>query len=715
MAVPGLSSTRDEADSASPAAAPSLPGRVTSWVRSSAWRRSTAVMVVAIVGVAGLGAALRGVTLTADTPYATYTDEWAPLKGSAQQISDSTWDPGWYGYPSFLMDATTVTASAVAAATGATNELREGARSTVGTAYIEIVEPWTLVIAGRLVVLSLALANIVLVALLGTRLAGRRVGLLAAFFVAVLPIFVTRGSIVITDTPAAAFATAALYCCARVVDASSQRQLVTWLVSGAGASALAFTSKYTIGTVLLAVCAAVALRRDRSVWDRLKLGALAVAVFAFVVAMLMPAFLFRTSDVVDALELQERVYTSRPPTESYWEQILHAREFGRLMLLAGVAGLVVLARSRRARPIVLAYLAFAIPTLAELVRAGFQPVRNILPLLPFLCIAAAALIVAAVRVLATRLRLSHELQVVVTVVVGLVLCWAPLQGGTRRYIAMERGHVDTRSSVRQWMDARVRDGERVLVAQEVSMLPTELRQICADVVVGSQRQAAPVDVYDWVVLGDQDDPRWPSPWEDALAGRPATWSIGDYPMSGSDEGLRIKTQPLEQVFHENRERIYVFGPPDGATREGRDATCSSSDRSVGVLTNELPQVRPGSASTREGDAAPLALHVPVSLSKPSDGPITVAWRTLPPAVAADVDQVAKLLDASPAAADDYLADSGTVTFPRGETDAAITVTVRGDVEREPDEFVLISFAPTEPDVTMGGLFGLAAVEINNDD
>lgn len=711
MAVRGdWSSVNNEAGSGS------RPARRSVWERATAWRRTTAVMVVAIISVAGLGAALRVATLKADAPYASYVDEWATLKGSARQMSDATWDPGWYHYPAFLMDATTVAAAALAAVGGESNELRDGARATVATPYIEIVEPWTLVIAGRLVVLALGIATIVLVALLGTRLAGRRVGLLAALFVAVLPIFVTRGSVVISDTAAAAFATAALYCSARVVTASSRRQLVTWLVIGGGASGLACTSKYTIGTVLLAVCAAVMLRQDRSVWDRLKLGGLAVAAFALIAALSTPALVFRTSEVVDALEFLERVYRTRPPTGSYWEQMLHAREFGRLMLLAAFAGLVLLDRSRRARPIVFAYLAFAIPTLALLLRAGFQPVRNILPLIPFLAIAAGATIVEVVRFVGARLRLSHQAQAVVAVVIALALCWAPLQGGTRRYIAMERGHVDTRTWVRQWIAGRVHDDERVLVAEEVSMLPSELRRICADVAVGSQRRPAPVDVYDWVVLGDQDDPRWPSPWEDALAGRPATWSIGDYPMSGAKGGLRIQTQPLEHVWHDNRERIYVFGPSDALTRDRRNAPCPSSDRTVGVLTDELPQVQPGRASTREGDAATRALHVPVSLSVPSDQPITIAWRTPPPLDGAGMERLADFLDASPAdTPDDYAAQNGTVTFRPGDTDATISVTVQGDPEPEPDEFMVISFAATAANVTMGGLFGLGAVEISNDD
>ncbi len=72
--------------------------------------------------------------------------------------------------------------------------------------------------------------------------------------------------------------------------------------------------------------------------------------------------------------------------------------------------------------------------------------------------------------------------------------------------------------------------------------------------------------------------------------------------------------------------------------------------------------------------------------------------------------------ASPAATPgDHSAQSGTVTFQSGRTSAAITVAVRGDTEPEPDEFVLISFAARGSDVTMGRFFGLAVVEVSNDD
>jgi hypothetical protein len=224
-------------------------------------RRSAVLTIAAVLGVLVLASGLRAATLTADLPYQTYYDEPYTLTGSARQIAEGTWDPGVaspsstkansYLYPSFLIDATAVSATALAAVRGESAELHDGVRVTIESPYIEVVEPRVLVLAGRLVVLTLAIATVMLVALLGTQLGDRRVGILAAFFVAVLPVFVTRGSIVIVDTPAACFATAALYCAARVVSAPRRRSLMTWVVLAGVASGLAFTSKYTMATVLL--------------------------------------------------------------------------------------------------------------------------------------------------------------------------------------------------------------------------------------------------------------------------------------------------------------------------------------------------------------------------------------------------------------------------------------------------------------------------------
>ncbi len=51
---------------------------------------------------------------------------------------------------------------------------------TVASPYIEVVEPWTLILAGRLFVLLMSVATVLLVGLLGMRIAGRTAGILAA-------------------------------------------------------------------------------------------------------------------------------------------------------------------------------------------------------------------------------------------------------------------------------------------------------------------------------------------------------------------------------------------------------------------------------------------------------------------------------------------------------------------------------------------------------
>jgi hypothetical protein len=308
----------------------------------------------------------------------------------------------------------------------------------------------------------------------------------------------------------------------------------------------------------------------------------------------MPALVLRTSAVTDAIRFQDRAYNSRPGTDSYLQQLLQTREIGPLVLFAGILGLGLLLRSRRARPVVLAYLAFAIPTLAALMRPAFQPVRNILPLIPFLAIGAATAIVEIVRFAGTRLRVPHQLQTAGAVLIVLALCWSPFQRGTRTYINAKRSHTDTRTTLRRWIAARVQPDDRVLVSEELAFLPDQLSRICAHVVVQSQRRPAPVDRYDWVIVGDLDGPNWPPLWMDALAPQPEARSIGIYRTSGEDWGLRIKTQPLEDVWHWNLERIHVFGPDDALTRRRRQGPCPLRDRAVRQASgDDLSVVEPG--------------------------------------------------------------------------------------------------------------------------
>jgi hypothetical protein len=161
------------------------------------------------------------------------------------------------------------------------------------------------------------------------------------------------------------------------------------------------------------------------------------------------------------------------------------------------------------------------------------------------------------------------------IVIAIACCWAPYSRGTRPNLSYEKRLVDTRTVVRQFLQAKVEPGDRVLVAQELQFLPTELRRICANVVVSSQLSPASVSGYDWVIEGDLDPSRFPTPWAQALGGRPAPLVVGSYPMSGRT-GRFGAPKNLAGIFHNSNERVYVFHPADATTRANRTGPCPAA-------------------------------------------------------------------------------------------------------------------------------------------
>ncbi len=99
------------------------------------------------------------------------------------------------------------------------------------------------------------------------------------------------------------------------------------------------------------------------------------------------------------------------------------------------------------------------------------------------------------------------------------------------------------------------------------------------------------------------------------------------------------------------------------------ATATPSDPTL-TPVRVAPQVTLGDASVVEGDAGTVAAQLAVTLDRPSNRPFTATWASV---------------DGSALAGIDYLAASGTVTVPAGETAATIVVAVVGDRVDELDE------------------------------
>lgn len=101
--------------------------------------------------------------------------------------------------------------------------------------------------AGRVVAVLLGIATVYLVYALGKRAYGRRVGLLAALFTAVMPIHVMHSKFMTVDVPATFFVVLALIFAVRISDGQRLRD---YLLAGLFAG-LAAGTKYNAGLVIL--------------------------------------------------------------------------------------------------------------------------------------------------------------------------------------------------------------------------------------------------------------------------------------------------------------------------------------------------------------------------------------------------------------------------------------------------------------------------------
>ncbi len=132
-------------------------------------------------------------------------------------------------------------------------------------------------VVGRVVVAVFGVATVFAVYLLGTRLYGRRVGLLAALLLAVMPYHVVVTRQVLLDGPMVLFATLTLYCMVRFVE--SQR--TAWFVAAGGMLGVSMLTKESCVVLAGAVYAFIAL--TRKVRRPVRLSILAIAVTAAVV------------------------------------------------------------------------------------------------------------------------------------------------------------------------------------------------------------------------------------------------------------------------------------------------------------------------------------------------------------------------------------------------------------------------------------------------
>lgn len=421
-----------------------------------------------------IGFVLRAVPLTAARPYIAYVDEGNFLHPAFRLVREGGWDSHFYLYPQFPTSVVTAAARVLNPLYRAIRGVSLRERIPARVELYDDLEPFALLFMARCLSLGLGLAIIVLTGLLARRLAGPRAGAAAALLAAVTPALVLRGSIAMVDP----FATFCVLACVLLADVARTARRPGWisLLSGAMAGA-AFASKYP--AVLVVVAAGVTILSEelplREKARRLLLGAGGLAVGA---TLAMPVLLVHPGAVVQALRFQNAAYAQfvSPPL---WRQALvraemdlpyEGPELGLGLVALALGGIVVALRDRRARPAAAGWCAFAAASLLFYGYRPFQPFRNLLPLVPLVC-ASASLFFLSVRRSLRSPRFADALGMVWILAVFVVPLW--------RYAAARHTLVDSRTAAIDWLAARTRPEDRVLVVKEPGFLNQELARLHA--------------------------------------------------------------------------------------------------------------------------------------------------------------------------------------------------------------------------------------------
>ncbi len=506
--------------------------------------------LAAMVAIMALATVIRALPVNSGLPYTTYVDEGHYLKPAAHMVAGSTWQVGRYEHPyqhpTLLYDLTAV--GAELARVGGAGHVVSQARTATRSPQYDVIEPEALIRSGRVVDILLASWTVLLTMLLAWKLLGRTGALAAGIVCALTPALVSRSPIVIVDTPATFFVALTMLLLAGS-RTWPRRQTLVLVLAGVSAG-LAFTSKYPSGAVFLAVAAYTWLDHELTRARRLRLIGWSALGGAVAAVATMPGLVLAPGQVLRDIRSEVTIYAHKTSRANYLRDLVSGHEVGWLVVILGLVGVYLLWRRRESRQITVAWLVFAVPFVVSLAPQRYQPFRNLIPLLPFLAIGAAASLGCLARVGGRAVHLPRAARQATALALATLVGVSLFFVGVQPSIRAESNIVDTRTQTVDWLVANTHRGQHVLVAEELAILPAELARIPATVEVRSATDHLTADelkAYDHVVTGSFTPAA--TAWTDAEGGSPAvTYGSHVSPLDpftylGNDERILIFSRP----------------------------------------------------------------------------------------------------------------------------------------------------------------------------
>jgi dolichyl-phosphate-mannose--protein O-mannosyl transferase len=524
-------------------------------------RRNESILWLILITLAAL---VRFGPIASGLPYISYVDEGHVLHPAIEILKAKSFDSSIHTYPP-LTSYLTIAAVKIYAPFYRLvhrHSLRgdlpgdDDFHTDLGDNY-DLITPPEIICLGRLVVACLSVGIVLGAGAMGKLLGGSRPALMAMLFTSLCPALVSRGSIAIIDTVAAFFAVTALYFCQRLRILASSERVVWWIAALAGVAAgLAFGAKYTVGAVFAAVLITIATLpgtpKRKAILMMIATAGLCAGVFIGV-----PAALLHLTKIIAELRAQAVFYQSIQSDQNYWRAALSASEIGVPLVIAGLAGIIWMGRDRAARSIALSWLGFGLLLISVVAWPRFQPFRNVLSLIPLLCIAAAFFCEKAWRYLEQReIRYASQLAVAFVLFLACSFAWS-----SARYLATRITHTDSRVQAIDWLEQHTTKDSLVLGVRELAILPVEWKRIPAKSLVVSWVQAADAlqsQRFDYVVTGNFDiryakDPAGWSAYRDR-------WRAINSTMPAAARFGAVSTPIVPYLWRTNDELIFILKP-----------------------------------------------------------------------------------------------------------------------------------------------------------
>jgi hypothetical protein len=460
-----------------------------------------------------LAAALRLGPIASGLPYSDYIDEGYNLHVAIRVLKSGEFDPKFSAYPPLTSHL------ALAAIKGYAPFYRifhhhklskdlprdQDFYTELGEQY-DLLTPPEVIWLGRLAIACLSIATVIVAGALAKLIGGSQAGYLAMVFTALCPALVSRGSNVIVDTTATFFAVAALYFCERLRVATISNNPGNWRSAACAgvAAGLAFAGKYTVGAVFAAVLVTIITLPKTRISKPILISIAGTGLFAGIF-LGNPAVVLHSEKIFEWFRAIAHFYQSIQSDQGYWSAAISAAEIGVPLTITGLAGIIWMSCNVATRRVALGWIAFALLLLSVVAWSSFQPFRNLLSLVPPLCIAAALFcdwLSKYFRHSHSRIPLRRWLAPALTLLVAFSLAFS-----TARHLDTRMSHVDTRVRAIDWLQQHATKDEKVLGIRELSILPAEWKRIAAKATVVPWFEALSLldrERFDYLVIGEFD-------------------------------------------------------------------------------------------------------------------------------------------------------------------------------------------------------------------